>query len=150
MYKFRSMRPDAGEDAQRELIVRELAGEDTLVDGSCKINGDPRVTRVGAWLRRTSLDEIPQLVNVVRGEMALVGPRPCLVWEAEMFPAESAPRFTVRPGLTGLWQVSGRSTLTTPEMLALDVAYVRARGVRTDLRILARTLPALLGRDGAR
>ena len=92
------------------------------MNGSSKIDGDQRVTRVGAFLRRTSLDELPQLINVLRGEMTLVGPRPCLRWEAEMFPAEYAPRFTVAPGLTGLWQVSGRSTLGTLDMLRLDVA----------------------------
>ncbi|GAA4864546.1 hypothetical protein GCM10023203_10560 [Actinomycetospora straminea] len=150
MYKFRTMRVGADDRAQRDLVARELAGENTLVNGTCKISGDPRVTRVGELLRRTSLDELPQLVNVLRGDMALVGPRPCLVWEAEMFPPACAPRFTVRPGLTGLWQVSGRSTIGTAEMLALDVVYVRARGLRTDVRILIRTVPSMLTRDGAR
>ena len=95
------------------------------MNGSSKLSNDRRVTRVGAFLRRTSLDELPQLFNVLRGEMTLVGPRPCLDWEAEMFPAEFAPRFSVPPGLTGLWQVSGRSTMGTLEMLRLDVRYVR-------------------------
>ena len=138
------------DSALRELIARELAGEETVVNGSSKIDGDQRVTQVGAFLRRTSLDEIPQLINVLRGEMALVGPRPCLRWEAEMFPVEYASRFTVRPGLTGLWQVSGRSTLTTLDMLRLDVRYVRTRTLWTDLVILFRTVPVLLRRDGAR
>ena len=120
------------------------------MDGSSKLNGDRRVTRIGAFLRRTSLDELPQLINVLRGEMALVGPRPCLDWEAELFPAEYAPRFNVRPGLTGLWQVSGRSTLGTLDMLRLDVALrAHAGPALDDLRILLRTLPALR-RDGAR
>lgn len=150
MLKFRTMSVGVGDAALRELIARELAGEETTVNGSSKINGDQRVTQVGAFLRRTSLDEIPQLINVLRGEMALVGPRPCLRWEAEMFPAEYAPRFSVRPGLTGLWQVSGRSTLTTLDMLRLDVRYVRTRTLWTDLAILFRTVPVLLRRDGAR
>jgi len=101
-------------------------------------------------LRRYSLDELPQLINVLRGDMALIGPRPCLEWEAEMFPAEYASRFTVRPGLTGLWQVSGRSTLGTLDMLRMDVEYVRLRSLRVDLGILLRTVPAVLRRDGAR
>jgi lipopolysaccharide/colanic/teichoic acid biosynthesis glycosyltransferase len=135
--------------ALRDLIARELRGEDTVENGSSKLNNDRRITRIGAFLRRTSLDELPQLFNVLRGEMTLVGPRPCLDWEAEMFPEEFAPRFTVRPGLTGLWQVSGRSALGTLEMLRLDVLYVRGRSLRSDLAILLRTVPALL-RSGAR
>ncbi|HEY8374207.1 MAG TPA: sugar transferase [Pseudonocardiaceae bacterium] len=150
LYKFRTMRPGGDDRALRELIARELRGEDTRVDGSCKLADDPRVTRIGAWLRRTSIDELPQLINVLRGEMALVGPRPCLEWEAEMFPPKYAERFSVRPGMTGLWQVSGRSTLGTLEMLELDLEYVRRRGLKTDLAILAATVPMLLRGDGAR
>ena len=111
LLKFRTMLQGGDDRALRDLIARELRGEDTVVNGSSKLDDDRRVTRVGAFLRRTSLDELPQLINVLRGDMTLVGPRPCLRWEAEMFPAEYASRFTVRPGLTGLWQVSGRSTL---------------------------------------
>jgi lipopolysaccharide/colanic/teichoic acid biosynthesis glycosyltransferase len=139
----------ADDRALRDLIARELRGEDTVENGSSKLNNDRRITRIGSFLRRTSLDELPQLLNVLRGEMTLVGPRPCLDWEAEMFPEEFAPRFTVRPGLTGLWQVSGRSTLGTLEMLHLDVRYVRSRSLRSDLGILLRTVPALL-RSGSR
>jgi lipopolysaccharide/colanic/teichoic acid biosynthesis glycosyltransferase len=150
MLKFRTMTVGAPDDALRDLIARELNGEETTTEGSSKLNGDKRVTRVGAVLRRTSLDELPQLFNVLSGQMALVGPRPCLEWEATLFPAEYAARFTVRPGLTGLWQVSGRSTLGTLDMLRLDVRYVRTRTLSMDLAILLRTLPALLRRDGAR
>jgi lipopolysaccharide/colanic/teichoic acid biosynthesis glycosyltransferase len=114
------------------------------------IDRDPRLTRFGSLLRRTSIDELPQLINVVQGHMALVGPRPCLDWEAEMFPGAFAHRFAVRPGLTGLWQVCGRSTMGTLEMLRLDVVYVRGWGFWRDLKILALTLPTLLRRDGAR
>ena len=149
LFKFRTMFQGVDDRALRDLIARELRGEDTVENGSSKLNNDRRITRIGAFLRRTSLDELPQLFNVLRGEMTLVGPRPCLDWEAEMFPEEFAPRFTVRPGLTGLWQVSGRSALGTLEMLRLDVLYVRGRSLRSDLAILLRTVPALL-RSGAR
>ncbi|MGH3825592.1 MAG: sugar transferase, partial [Pseudonocardiaceae bacterium] len=100
MYKFRTMRTGGSDAQHRELIARELRGEDTSVNGSWKIDSDPRVTRIGSILRRTSIDELPQLLNVLRGHMSLVGPRPCLDWEAEMFPARFAERFEVPPGLT--------------------------------------------------
>jgi lipopolysaccharide/colanic/teichoic acid biosynthesis glycosyltransferase len=150
MYKFRTMRVGGSDAQHRELIARELRGEDTSVDGSWKIDCDPRVTRVGSFLRRTSVDELPQLLNVLAGQMSLVGPRPCLDWEAEMFPAKFAERFDVPPGLTGLWQVSGRSTMGTLEMLELDLAYVRSWSFWSDLGILLRTVPALLKGQGAR
>ena len=149
-YKFRTMRVGSDDGAHRELIARELRGEDTSIRGSCKLDGDSRVTRVGSVLRRTSLDELPQLINVLRGDMTLVGPRPCLEWEAEMFPNEYDERFAVRPGVTGLWQVSGRSTVSTLDMLRLDVDYARHQTMRGDVAILARTVPVLLHGDGAR
>ena len=150
MYKFRTMRVGGSDAQHRELIARELRGEDTSVNGSWKIDCDPRVTRVGSFLRRTSVDELPQLINVLRGQMSLVGPRPCLDWEAAMFPAKFAERFDVPPGLTGLWQVSGRSTMGTLEMLELDLAYVRSWSFWSDLGILFKTVPALLKGQGAR
>lgn len=149
-YKFRTMYAECSDEPHRKMIARELRGEDTSADGSWKLDRDPRVTRIGAWLRRTSVDELPQLINVLRGEMALVGPRPCLEWEALMFPPEFAERFAVRPGLTGLWQVSGRSTLSMVDMLRLDVAYVRKRRFWTDIGILVGTVPSMLRGDGAR
>ena len=150
MLKFRTMRA-GGDDADlRRLISRELSGEDTVEDGSSKLDSRARVSPLGALLRRTSIDKLPQLWNVLRGDMAIVGPRPCLVWEAEMFPREYWVRFAVRPGLTGLWQVSGRSRLGTLDMLRLDAIYVRNRSLRMDLLILVRTVPVLLRGDGAR
>jgi lipopolysaccharide/colanic/teichoic acid biosynthesis glycosyltransferase len=149
-YKFRSMRVGGDDAAHRELIARELHGEDTSSRGSMKLDGDSRITRFGGFLRRTSLDELPQLINVLRGDMELVGPRPCLEWEAEMFPGEFDERFAVRPGVTGLWQVSGRNTMGTLDMLRLDVCYARHQTLRGDVAILARTLPAVLRGDGAR
>jgi lipopolysaccharide/colanic/teichoic acid biosynthesis glycosyltransferase len=150
MYKFRTMRTGVGDEMLRELIAAELRGEDTSVDGSYKLDRDPRITPIGAFLRKTSLDELPQLINVVLGDMSLVGPRPCLEWEARMFPSEFQPRFSVRPGITGLWQVSGRSTVSTLEMLHLDLAYVRTRNLVGDLSILVRTIPSMLRESGAR
>lgn len=149
-YKFRTMRMGGDDTAHRTMIVRELRGEDVSSRGSWKLDDDSRITWIGSLLRRTSLDELPQLINVALGDMTLVGPRPCLEWEAEMFPSEFNDRFAVRPGLTGLWQVSGRSTMGTLDMLRLDVEYVRRRSLRGDVAILARTVPALLRGDGAR
>jgi lipopolysaccharide/colanic/teichoic acid biosynthesis glycosyltransferase len=149
MLKFRTMSVGVDDGGLRDLIGRELRGEDTVVDGSSKLAGDSRVTAFGSFLRRSSLDELPQLFNVVRGDMALVGPRPCLEWEAQLFPEEFQPRFGVRPGLTGLWQVSGRSRLSMREALELDVEYVRRRSLALDLTLLAKTVPALLRRGAA-
>src|SRR3954465_9016867 len=149
LLKFRTMFQGVDDRALRDLIARELRGEDTVENGSSKLNNDRRITRIGAFLRRTSLDELPQLLNVLRGDMTLVGPRPCLGWEAEMFPEEFESRFSVPPGLTGLWQVSGRSALGTLEMLHLDVRYVESRSLRSDADILLRTVPALLRSNGA-
>ena len=150
MYKFRTMRTGVGDEMLRELVAAELRGEDTSVDGSYKIDSDPRVTPIGSFLRKTSLDELPQLINVLLGEMSLVGPRPCLEWEARMFPSEFRPRFSVRPGITGLWQVSGRSTVSTLDMLHLDLTYVRTRNLAGDLSILVRTVPSMLRDRSAR
>ena len=148
--KFRTMHVGLPDNAHRELIARELKGEVTSTDGSSKLADDPRITSPGAWLRRTSLDELPQLINVLRGEMALVGPRPCLPWEAEMFPEAYQARFAVKPGITGLWQVNGRSTLGTLEMLDLDLDYVDQQSFTSDVSILLRTIPVVLRGDGAR
>lgn len=151
MWKFRTMIPSDDEGALREMIRLELDGTAAPAgDGSYKLAEHHRITRIGRWLRLTSLDEVPQLFNVVCGEMSLIGPRPALAWEVEMFPPEYRCRADVLPGITGLWQVSGRSRLTTLEMLALDAEYVRMHSLRTDLLILVRTVPVLLRSDGAR
>jgi lipopolysaccharide/colanic/teichoic acid biosynthesis glycosyltransferase len=152
MYKFRSMTVGNSDAVHREYVSKMLTSGGTAserVNGLFKLDGDPRVTPLGAWLRKTSLDELPQLVNVMTGEMSLVGPRPVLAWEAELFRPEAMARFGTRPGLTGLWQVSGRSMLTMPQALALDVEYVRRQSLWLDLSILARTLPAQLRRGAA-
>ncbi|HEX2165579.1 MAG TPA: sugar transferase [Thermoanaerobaculia bacterium] len=115
-----------------------------------KLEDDPRVTRVGRWLRRTSLDELPQLWNVLRGEMSLVGPRPLLVSDFRLYPKSAQlRRFSMKPGLTGLWQVSGRSRLPDERRIELDLEYVDRWSLGLDLRILLRTLPVVLRGDGA-
>ena len=150
MLKFRTMAENHDDRALREIIELELAGNGRRDDESFKLAEDPRITRIGRWLRRTSIDELPQLINVVRGEMSLVGPRPALAWEHEMFPAEYRRRAEVMPGITGLWQVSGRSRLGTLEMLRLDVEYVNSQSLVLDVSILARTPLVLARGDGAR
>jgi lipopolysaccharide/colanic/teichoic acid biosynthesis glycosyltransferase len=112
--------------------------------GVNKLKDDPRVTRVGRVLRKTSLDELPQLLNVLRGTMSLVGPRPALPWEVELFDPRYAARFDVPPGITGLWQVGGRNALTMPEALDLDLEYVRRRSIGLDMLILLKTIPAVV------
>jgi lipopolysaccharide/colanic/teichoic acid biosynthesis glycosyltransferase len=110
---------------------------------------DERVTRAGHWLRRSSFDELPQLWNVLRGDMSLVGPRPPSPYEGEHYPPHWLARFAVKPGLTGLWQVSGRSDLALEEMVTLDVEYSQRRSLWLNLQILARTVPAVLSGRGA-
>ncbi len=149
--KLRTMYVANDDQAHRAYVASLLSQEQPEAGGSrglFKLESDPRVTRIGAVLRKTSLDELPQLFNVFRGEMSLVGPRPVLAWEEELFSHADRARFLVKPGMTGLWQVSGRSRLTMREALALDAEYVRRRGFRLDLLILVRTVPALL-RGGA-
>jgi len=153
MYKFRTMFVDCPDDIHRDYVRKLLTDEPARNGGApgvYKLDSDPRVTRIGHWLRRLSLDELPQLFNVVRGDMSLVGPRPALPWEAELFSAAHLARFLAAPGVTGLWQTSGRNTLTMLEGLELDVEYVRRQSFRLDLLILVKTVPAVLTANGAR
>lgn len=150
MLKFRTMWRDNDDSAHREQNRRELSGEaEAGADGSYKDRHDPRIMRGCSVLRRHSLDELPQLLNVVRGDMSLVGPRPALPWEAELFDVRYDDRDTVRPGMTGLWQVSGRSELSMREMLDLDLTYVRRRSTFGDLGILLRTPLVVFTAEGA-
>jgi lipopolysaccharide/colanic/teichoic acid biosynthesis glycosyltransferase len=153
MYKFRTMYVGAPDDSHREYVTSLLADavpEHHDPNALFKLHADPRVTRVGRLLRRWSLDELPQLINVLRGEMSLVGPRPALHYEVELFDIRHLERFLVPPGVTGLWQVSGRSRLTMRQALDLDVEYVRRRSMGLDLLILLKTLPcAIRGTDAA-
>lgn len=153
MLKFRTMHAGTDDRVHRDYVTRLLREESPpagRVRGLYKLEDDRRVTRVGAWLRRTSLDELPQLWNVLRGEMSLVGPRPALPYEVELYEPPHRERLTVRPGITGLWQVSGRSQLSMRQALDLDVEYVRRRGLGLDLWILARTVPVVLSMRGVR
>ena len=146
MFKLRSMIVNADDRILREMNLRELQGEldPGTSDGAFKPERDPRITPVGRWLRRFSIDELPQLLNVLRGEMSIVGPRPSLPWEVELYTAEQRRRHDCLPGMTGLWQVSGRSRLPIPQMLEIDMLYVRSRSLLLDLRILWRTPKAVL------
>ena len=152
--KFRTMRDGAAADVHRahvEAMIREDAkqGEDAPPRPMQKLHEDPRVTAVGSFLRRTSLDELPQLWNVLRGEMSLVGPRPPIGYEVENYPARAFRRFAVRPGMTGLWQVSGRCLTTFDEMVELDITYIERRSFWLNLKILLLTVPTVIHGDGA-
>lgn len=147
--KLRTMRDGASPELHRRYITTLATGDQPADDELKKLTGDPRVTRVGAFLRRTSIDELPQLVNVLRGEMSIVGPRPALDYELEFYRAEHFERFDVRPGLTGLWQVSGRNQLGFLPMLSLDAQYARTSGPRVDGMILLRTPLTLLRKNAA-
>lgn len=143
MYKFRSMRSDA--ELQLEALKQLSEGNEVLF----KMKNDPRVTRIGKWIRRYSIDELPQLFNVLRGDMSLVGPRPPLPHEVAAYEKHEHRRLMVKPGITGLWQVSGRSDLSWEESVRLDLYYVENWSPAQDLMILFRTLRAVLARDGA-
>ncbi len=147
VYKFRTMRRDADEKVHATYI-RAFVGTGVCHNGDGRLYKliDDRITRVGRFLRGTSLDELPQLWNVMRGDMSLVGPRPVVIYEVDLYPDWYRERFRVKPGLTGLWQVSGRGRLTYEEMVTLDLDYVARRSLWLNLTILARTAPALLFR----
>lgn len=143
MYKFRSMVQGA------EKMIEQIADKSDVSGAMFKMKDDPRVTRVGRWIRRTSIDELPQFWNVLRGEMSLVGPRPPLPREVAAYREYDLQRLTVTPGCTGLWQVSGRSSVGFEEMVELDLQYIRKRGFWFDLLIIARTVKLLFGSRNA-
>jgi lipopolysaccharide/colanic/teichoic acid biosynthesis glycosyltransferase len=143
IYKFRSMREDA-ESRQAALAhLNEVSGP------IFKIKRDPRLIPVGRIIRRLSLDEAPQLFNVLKGEMSLVGPRPALMREVLLYEPWQLIRLTSRPGMTGIWQISGRSEVSFEEMMAMDMRYVRGWSLWLDLSLLLRTVPALVRGRGA-
>jgi exopolysaccharide biosynthesis polyprenyl glycosylphosphotransferase len=143
MLKFRTMVADA--EARKAELHALNEGNGILF----KLRDDPRITKVGRYLRRFSIDELPQLVNVLRGDMSLVGPRPPLPAEVAQYAIDDARRMLVKPGLTGLWQVSGRSDLTWEESMRLDLRYADNWSIALDLLILWKTARAVLGSDGA-
>jgi exopolysaccharide biosynthesis polyprenyl glycosylphosphotransferase len=143
LYKFRTMVVNA------EARLTELRNLNDTDGELFKMREDPRVTPVGRWLRRYSLDELPQLLNVLKGDMSLVGPRPPLAREVAGYPADMKRRLVVKPGLTGLWQVSGRSDLSWDESIRLDLTYVENWSLAMDLAILGRTLSAVVRTSGA-
>ncbi len=146
-FKFRTMAVDADEILARHLAHSPEAAREWLE--TRKLRKDPRVTPLGAVLRRTSLDELPQLLNVLRGEMSLVGPRPIVEQEVRHYGEAMQDYMSVRPGLTGLWQVSGRSDVGYAQRVDLDRAYVRQRSFLGDLGILLRTVEVVLRRKGS-
>jgi len=149
MYKFRTM-VSGNDSAVHRAYVRDLIrGAAEPRAGTFKLSGDPRVTPVGRLMRRFSLDELPQLFNVLKGHMSLVGPRPPLAYEVEMYTTRDYERLSVAPGLTGLWQVSGRSELTFQQMVDLDLEYIERWSVWLDLKILIRTPLIVITGGGA-
>jgi len=148
-YKFRTMYYGADESPHRVYYQQLVNGTARPIGRSYKLEDDPRVTPVGRVLRRYSLDELPQLVNVLLGDMSLVGPRPPIPYEVEFYGARELHRLSVKPGLTGLWQVSGRSTLSFQEMIELDLSYVARWSLTYDLLILLRTPWAVISGTGA-
>ena len=140
MFKFRTMRADT-DDAEHRDFIRATMSSQALPssNGIYKLDREDAVTRFGRWLRKTSLDELPQLINVLRGEMSLVGPRPCLAYETELFEPHHFERFYVRPGMTGLWQVTARANASFGEALDMDVRYARGWWLGLDIWLLLRT-----------
>lgn len=149
MYKFRTMRSNssskihqnfieayiAGDEEQMALLQRNQAGQENRY----KLNGDPRITRTGKFLRKTSLDELPQLVNVLLGEMTLVGPRPPIPYEVVLYKPDHLKRLNTKQGITGYWQVNGRSSTSFEEMVQLDAQYIKEQSLRLDMKILFQT-----------
>jgi exopolysaccharide biosynthesis polyprenyl glycosylphosphotransferase len=143
MLKFRSMVLDAEQRQAQLMHLNEMSGP------VFKIRNDPRVTKIGGFIRKTSIDELPQLLNILWGDMSLVGPRPPLPSEVEQYKPWQRRRLSVKPGLTGLWQVSGRNNVDFDEWMALDLRYIDNWSLWLDTKILLRTLPAVLFRAGA-
>ena len=142
------------DSSHRQAIAKYMNGEklsdDKTADLSYKLTDDPRVTRVGRWLRKTSIDELPQFFNVLRGEMSLVGPRPPLPYEVEMYSSYDRLRLAGKPGLTGIWQVYGRSRVTFQSMVEMDIEYLQQQSLWKDLKLIVLTIPVMfLAHGGA-
>lgn len=143
MYKFRSMYVGAEKQLHKVIHLNEQTGP------VFKMKDDPRITRVGRILRKTSLDEIPQLINVIKGEMSLVGPRPALPREVKEYNQYQMKRLLVKPGLTCIWQVSGRNSIGFNEWVNLDINYIENRSLLLDIKLIIKTIPVLLGDKNA-
>ena len=147
-YKYRSMNENSDPNPHQKYIS-ELIGGERAQDEVYKLTDDNRVTKVGRILRKTSLDELPQLFNVLKGDMSLVGPRPALPYEVKMYKDWYKDRLSVTPGMTGLWQVSGRSQKNFDEMVKLDLAYINKWSLWLDIKILLKTFLVVFSRQGA-
>lgn len=143
MYKFRSMYIDAEDRLEELMHLNEQSGP------AFKIKDDPRITKLGKFIRKTSLDELPQLFNVLKGDMSLVGPRPAIPREVEQYTAYQKQRLFVKPGLTCIWQVSGRNNIGFDEWVELDIEYIKKRNLWLDTKLILLTIPAMLGDENA-
>jgi lipopolysaccharide/colanic/teichoic acid biosynthesis glycosyltransferase len=154
LFKLRSMYVDSDDSTHRESIKQYMSGAplngDVETDNAYKLADDPRVTRVGRFIRKTSIDELPQFINILRGEMTLVGPRPPIPYEVGEYSLRDQLRLYGKPGLTGTWQVYGRSRVTFHEMVEMDIAYLQQQSIWQDLKLIVLTVPVMLqGRGGA-
>ena len=143
MYKFRSMVINA------EELKAELESQNEMSGPMFKMKDDPRITRIGKFIRKTSIDELPQLINVIKGDMSLVGPRPSLPKEVEEFETWMRERLEVKPGLTCIWQVSGRNNIDFEDWMKLDIKYVRERSFKLDIKLILKTVLVLFGDKNA-
>ena len=143
MYKFRSMYVDAEDRLEELMHLNEQSGP------VFKITNDPRITRIGKFIRKTSLDELPQLLNVLKGDMSIVGPRPALPRETIQYTPYQMQRLLVKPGITCIWQVSGRNNIEFEEWVEVDLEYIQKRSVLLDMKLILMTIPALLGDKNA-
>ena len=143
IYKFRSMYINADEK------LAELLKENEQTGHAFKINNDPRITRVGKFIRKVSIDELPQLINIIKGDMSIVGPRPILTWQMEECNDYERQRLIVQPGLTCYWQIGGRANIKWEEWVELDLDYIENMGFWTDIKMIVRTIPAVFDREGA-
>jgi lipopolysaccharide/colanic/teichoic acid biosynthesis glycosyltransferase len=160
VYKFRSMYTNGDVSRHRAFVqsfirkdyetMNELQGQDITESGMYKLQKDPRITRMGEFLRKTSLDELPQFWNVLIGDMSLVGPRPAIPYEVDVYEQWHRRRLEALPGITGLWQVSARSSVDFDTMVRLDIAYIESQSLSTDLKILLKTPLVVLHGKGAR
>ncbi|MBC8255238.1 MAG: sugar transferase [Ardenticatenia bacterium] len=148
--KFRTMVHNSDDAIHRQFAAMFINGSDKTEkpESVFKLTDDPRITRIGAWLRKTSLDELPQLFNIIRGEMSLVGPRPPIAYELDHYQPWHHERLRVTPGLTGLWQVSGRSNVPFEEMVRLDIHYINTWTLRKDFEIIFKTVPVVMRGTG--